>query len=51
VVSPLGAGHEDPEKKSEFRKELGYVQLELRKYAIMLADMAGVEDLTSLEDE
>ncbi|MFX1487154.1 MAG: hypothetical protein ACFFBS_08700 [Promethearchaeota archaeon] len=42
---------EDPEKKSEFRKELGDVQLELRKYAKMLADMAGVEDLTSLEDE
>lgn len=42
---------EDPEKKCEFRKELGNMQLELRKYARMLADMAGVEDLTSLEDE
>jgi hypothetical protein len=42
---------EDPEKKCEFRKELGDVQLELGKYAKMLADMAGVEDLTSLEGE
>ena len=49
-LSQQGA-FEDPEKKSEFRKELGDVQLELRKYAKMLADMAGVEDLTSLEDK
>jgi len=49
-LSQQGA-FEDPEKKSEFRKELGNMQLELRKYAKMLADMAGVEDLTSLEDK
>jgi len=49
-LSQQGA-FEDPEKKSEFRKELGDVQLELRKYTKMLAHMAGVEDLTSLEDE
>jgi hypothetical protein len=41
----------DPEKRTEFRKELSGVQLKLKKYAKMLADMAGVEDLTSLEDE
>ena len=49
-LSQQGA-FEDPKKKSEFRKELGDVELELRKYAKMLADMAGVEDLTSLEDK
>ena len=49
-LSQQGA-FEDPEKRSEFRKELDDVQLELRKYAKMLADMAGVEDLTSIEGE
>ncbi len=34
---------------NEFRHELTLLQQELRKYTKMLADMAGVEDLTALE--
>jgi hypothetical protein len=41
----------DPPKRAQFREELNSIQIELRKYARMLADMAGVEDLTSIEDE
>ena len=41
----------DPKEREQFRKELDSLQVTLRKYAKMLADMAGVEDLTSLEDE
>jgi hypothetical protein len=33
----------------EFRTELEALQITLRKYTNMLADMAGVEDLTTLE--
>ena len=39
--------HED--KRKEFRNELEKLQGELRKYNSMLADIAGVEDLTNLE--
>lgn len=39
----------NPTSCSEFREELVALQNTLRKYAKMLADMAGVEDLTSLE--
>lgn len=42
---------DDPKEREQFRKELDSLQVTLRKYARMLADMAGVEDLTSLEDE
>lgn len=41
------------ECKSEctaFREELTSLQIELRKYSRALADLAGVEDLTNLED-
>lgn len=41
---------EKPEKRQEFRKELVSLQLELRRYARMLSEMAGVEDLTVLEN-
>lgn len=41
----------DPSKCSEFRSELAALQVILRKYTRMLADMAGVEDLTVLESE
>jgi hypothetical protein len=34
----------------EFRDELSTLQLELKIYTKMLADMAGVEDLSELED-
>jgi hypothetical protein len=40
---------DDPEKCKVFRKELDNLQANLRIYAKMLADMAGVEDLTNLE--
>jgi len=39
-----------PEKRKEFREELALLQETLRKYTKMLADMAGVEDLTALEE-
>lgn len=35
----------------EFRAELAELQARLRTYSKMLADMAGVEDLTALESE
>ena len=42
-----------PENEQEcrvFREELDSLQVELRKYSRALADLAGVEDLTDLED-
>ncbi len=42
---------EDSEKCVQFRGELGDLQKDLMKYTRMLANMAGVEDLTELEDE
>ena len=47
----LQGAFDDPKEREQFRKELDSLQVTLRKYAKMLADMAGVEDLTSLEDE
>jgi hypothetical protein len=40
---------EDAEKCEKFRKELTELQKVLRKYTKMLADMAGVEDITEIE--
>ncbi|MEO5360186.1 MAG: hypothetical protein H7843_07015 [Nitrospirota bacterium] len=40
----------EPEKRNKFREELALLQVALRKYTKMLADMAGVEDLTTLEE-
>ena len=40
----------DFDKQKEFRDELAKLQNILRKYTKMLADMAGVEDLTTLEE-
>ncbi|MCO5069191.1 MAG: hypothetical protein M9910_11015 [Kiritimatiellae bacterium] len=37
------------DKCTQFRRELGTLQVQLRKYTKMLADMAAVEDLTQLE--
>lgn len=48
-LSVAGA-FKDAEKCREFRKELEALQVDLRKYTKMLADMAGVEDLTELEE-
>jgi hypothetical protein len=39
----------DVNKCNEFRDELAILQTILRQYTKMLADMAGVEDLTELE--
>lgn len=40
----------NPEKCREFRAELAALQVQLRQYTKMLAQMAEVEDLTTLED-
>ncbi|HQQ00381.1 MAG TPA: hypothetical protein PLY86_18150 [bacterium] len=40
----------DSQKCDEFRKELVEIQSSLINYAKMLSDMAGVEDLTELEN-
>ena len=40
----------DIEKQKDFRVELSQLQTVLKKYTKMLADMAGVEDLTSIEE-
>ena len=40
----------DKKKCIKFRKELNDLQKKLRNYSMMLADMAGVEDLTNFED-
>lgn len=41
---------DDPKKCEVFRKELSDLQVSLRNYTKMMADMAGVEDLTELEN-
>jgi hypothetical protein len=46
----LQGAFNDLEKCSEFRDELLTLQIILRRYARMLAEMAGVEDLTTLEE-
>ncbi len=43
-------GFDDPEVCARFRSELGELQKVLRTYTAMLAEMAGVEDLTKLEE-
>jgi len=48
-LSVAGA-FKDAQKSKEFRQELETLQVDLRKYTKMLADMAGVEDLTELEE-
>lgn len=45
----VGADLSDPVKRVEFREELAVLQRDLRNYSQMLADIAGVEDLTDLE--
>lgn len=43
-------GFGSPETSEEFRADFEQLQGVLRQYAKMLADMAGVEDLTELEE-
>lgn len=45
----LAGAFDDVARCQEFRTELSQLQQELRTYTKMLADMAGVEDLTKLE--
>ncbi|MCY4436924.1 MAG: hypothetical protein OXE05_06270 [Chloroflexi bacterium] len=45
----LAGAFEDEPKRLEFRKELSALQVELRNYNRLLAEIAGVEDLTNLE--
>lgn len=40
-----------PRRRAEFRRDLAALQPRLRAYTRMLADMAGVEDLSGLESE
>jgi hypothetical protein len=44
-------GFDDQHTCAVFRTELQALQVELRIYTAMLADMAGVEDLTDMEGE
>ena len=46
----LAGSLENEDKRMEFRKELEILQTDLRNYNRMLAEIAEVEDLTSLED-
>jgi len=46
----LAGDLEDETERAVFRQELTALQEELRKYSRMLADIAGVEDLTEIED-
>ena len=39
----------DTEKRKEFREQLEHLQADLRNYNRLLAEIAGVEDLTDLE--
>ncbi|MDA2926552.1 hypothetical protein MYX78_04855 [Acidobacteria bacterium AH-259-G07] len=45
----VAGAFDDKEQCAEFREELAELQQRLRQYTKMLADMAGVEDLTDLE--
>ena len=45
----LAGAFNNESKRKEFREELAALQEELRNYNRMLADIAGVEDLTDLE--
>jgi hypothetical protein len=46
----LEGAFQDPNECQQFRSELSELQRKLRTYTKMLADMAGVEDLTELEE-
>lgn len=46
----LVGGFDDPTLCAEFRDELAELQEQLRRYAGLLSELAGVEDLHGLED-
>ena len=45
----LSGAFDDAEKRKEFRGEMEHLQANLRNYNRLLAEIAGVEDLTDLE--
>ena len=45
----LAGAFDDPARRAEFRAELELLQEDLRNYNRLLANIAGVEDLTELE--
>ncbi|CAH1199998.1 hypothetical protein NTGBS_40071 [Candidatus Nitrotoga sp. BS] len=45
----LEDGLQDVQQCQQFRNDLSALQTQLKKYTGMLADMAGVEDLSELE--
>lgn len=47
----LAGAFDDPDECLLFRKQLSELQLKLRNYTKLLSDIAGVEDLTALEEE
>lgn len=47
----LAGGFSDSKMCAMFRQELELLQTDMRSYASLLADMAGVEDLTEINDE
>jgi len=47
----IAGAFDDSQKCNEFKEELLKLQTTLRYYTKMLSDMAGVEDLTELEDQ
>ncbi|WP_339746150.1 hypothetical protein [uncultured Rubinisphaera sp.] len=47
----LSGAFDNPDICLDFRQELTAIQIQLRSYTKMLADMANVEDLTELEDD
>ena len=47
----IQGGFDDPQTCQQFRLQLSDLQQFLLKYTQMLADMAGVEDLTGLQDD
>ena len=50
VWKSLAGDFKDETERAIFRNELAALQVELRKYSRMLADIAEVEDLTDLEE-
>ncbi len=48
-TASLSGAFDDAARRSEFREEMSALQEDLRNYNRLLADIAGVEDLTDLE--
>lgn len=46
----LSGAFDDPAIRQDFREELAMLQVELRNYNSLLSKIAGVEDLTNLEE-